>query len=186
MATTSTSGWNFANIWEHQADKFPTEQAQAQGDRVFTWRDFDRRANGIANTLLAAGVHQQDKVAHYLTNCAEYLESMFGMFKAALVPVNTNYRYTEDELAYIWDNSDAVAVIFHGSYADKCAAVRSRVPHVKTWIWVDDGTLPCPDWALSYEEAAESHPSRVMPPWDAAETTCTFSTQAEQPACRRV
>ena len=30
-------------------------------------------------------------------NCPEYLESMFGMYKAGLVPVNTNYRYTDDE-----------------------------------------------------------------------------------------
>ena len=34
----------------------------------------------------------------YLYNCPEYLESMFGLFKAALVPVNTNYRYSDDEL----------------------------------------------------------------------------------------
>ena len=34
---------------------------------------------------------------------------MFGLFKAGLVPVNTNYRYTDDELAYLWDNADAVA-----------------------------------------------------------------------------
>ena len=31
-------------------------------------------------------------------------------FKAGLVPVNTNYRYTDDELVYLWDNADAVAV----------------------------------------------------------------------------
>ena len=157
--------WNFADIWEHQADRYPQSLAQTQGDRTFTWAEFDRRADGIALTLLNAGVAHQDKVAQYMTNCPEYVESMFGLFKAALIPINTNYRYTQDELVYIWDNSDAVAVIFHGSFTDTCDAVRSRVPRVKTWIWVDDATSACPEWAIPYETAAASATERVTGPW---------------------
>ena len=111
------------------------------------------------------GAVQQDKVAHYLYNCPAYLESMFAMFKAALVPVNTNYRYTDDELAYLWDNSDAVAVVFHGTFTERCAAMLDRVPAVRTWIWVDDGTDPCPDWAIDYEVAAAAATARTLPPW---------------------
>ena len=151
-----TAGWNLADIWERNADRFPDAIAQVQGHRTYTWAEFDRRADGIAHTLLHAGARQQDKVAHYLYNCPEYLESMFGMYKAALVPVNTNYRYTDDELAYLWDNSDAVAVVFHGTFTARCAHMRERVPGIRTWIWVDDGTEPCPDWAIDYEVAAAS------------------------------
>ena len=161
----SASGWNLAEIWEHNADRFPDALAQLQGDRSYTWTEFDRRADGIAATLLAAGAQRLDKVAHYLYNCPEYLESMFGMFKAGLVPVNTNYRYTDDELAYLWDNADAVAVVFHGSFTERCATMRARVPRVRTWIWVDDGSGACPDWAVSYETAAVSATGRVVPPW---------------------
>ena len=138
-------------MWELHARRFPDAPAAIHGGETRTWRDFDSRANGIANTLLAAGAKHQDKVAQYMHNCPEYMESMFGLFKVSLVPVNTNYRYTEDELTYLWDNSDSVAVIFHATYTERCAAVRPRVPNVKTWIWVDDGTHPCPDWAVSYD-----------------------------------
>ncbi|MCX6522905.1 MAG: AMP-binding protein [Actinobacteria bacterium] len=162
-------GWNVAEIWERNADRFPGAVAQVCGDRRSTWAEFDRRADGVAATLLAAGVAHQDKVAHYLYNCPEYLESMFGLFKAALVPVNTNYRYSDDELVYLWDNADAVAVIFHGSFTERCAHLRDRVPGVRTWIWVDDGSEPCPDWAIDYEIAATSAiaagTGRVIPPW---------------------
>ena len=51
----------------------------------------------------------------YLYNCPEYLQSTFAAVKVGLVPVNTNYRYGDDELSYLWDNADAVAVVFHGS-----------------------------------------------------------------------
>jgi 3-oxocholest-4-en-26-oate---CoA ligase len=166
--STNPSGWNLADIWERVADRFPEALAQQQGDRSYTWQQFDRRADGIAGALIAAGARRQDKVAHYLYNCPEYLESMFGLFKAALVPVNTNYRYTEDELTYLWGNSDAFAVVFHGTFADRCAAIRHRVPGVRCWLWVDDGSGPCPDWATPYEAAATAAmatPSRVTPPW---------------------
>jgi 3-oxocholest-4-en-26-oate---CoA ligase len=158
-------GWNFADVWEVVADALPDAQAQVQGDRRFTWAETDRRADGVAATFLAAGAQRQDKVAHYLYNCPEFLESMFAMFKAGLVPVNTNYRYGNEELVYLWDNADAVAAVFHGTFAERIAGLRSRVPRIRTWLWVDDGTSPCPEWAVPYEEAAASAGERVAPSW---------------------
>ena len=159
-------GWNFAEIWEVCAERVPDAVALRHGDREITWRDVDRRADGIARTLLDAGAAEQDKVAQYLFNGPEYLEAMFGVFKAGLVPVNTNYRYADDELVYLWDNADAVAVVFHGSFTHRIEGIRSRVPKVRTWLWVDDGEGPCPEWAVPYEEAAgAAGGGRVVPPW---------------------
>ncbi len=159
-------GWNFADVWEVIAEQIPDAPAQVQGERRFTWRQFDERANGVAAALLDAGAAEQDKVAQYLYNGPEYLESMFGVWKAGLAPVNTNYRYADDELVYLWDNADAVAVIFHGSFTGTIERIRDRVPRVRTWLWVDDGAGPCPPWATPYERAATSHhPERTTGPW---------------------
>ncbi len=158
-------GWCFADVWEVVAECIPDEPAQIQGDRVITWRDFDRRADGIAQAMLDSGAQEGDKAAHYLYNCPEFLESMFAMFKIGLAPVNTNYRYADDELVYLWDNADAVAVVFHGCFTDTIERIRDRVPRVKTWLWVDDGSGPCPDWATDYEQAAASATGRTVAPW---------------------
>jgi 3-oxocholest-4-en-26-oate---CoA ligase len=158
-------GWNFADVWEVVAELLPDAPAQIQGDRRVTWSEFDRRADGIGKALLDAGFQRQDKVAQYLYNCPEYLESLFGIFKAGLVPVNTNYRYGDEELVYLWDNADAVAVVFHGTFVERIEAVRDRVPDVKLWLWVDDGSGPCPEWATPYEDAAASATGRAVPPW---------------------
>src|SRR5205823_147266 len=121
---------------------------------------------GVAKALLDAGAQRQDKIAQYLYNGPEYLESTFACMKAGLVPVNTNYRYGDEELAYLWDNADAVAVMFHGTFAERIEAVRTRVPGVKTWLWVDDGSGPCPEWAEPYEDAAKAGGSaHTVPPW---------------------
>ena len=159
-------GWNFADVWEVVAQQVPDAPALVHGERRVAWADFDRRANGIARTLLDRGAQEQDKVAQYLYNGPEYLESMFGTFKAGLAPINTNYRYLDEELVYLWDNGDVVAVVFHGSFADRIEGIRDRVPRVTTWLWVDDDSGPCPEWAIPYEEAAEAGtPEPVAGPW---------------------
>jgi fatty-acyl-CoA synthase len=130
-----------------------------------SWGDFDRGADGVAQFLLDHDVVQQDKVAVYLYNCPEYLQTCFATIKIGLVPVNTNYRYGDEELSYLWSNADAVAVVFHGVFAERIERIRSRVPAVRVWLWVDDGSGPCPDWAVPYEEAAKSATARVAAPW---------------------
>jgi acyl-CoA synthetase (AMP-forming)/AMP-acid ligase II len=157
--------WNFADVWETVAATVPHGASAMHGERCLTWAETERRANGVAAFLLGLGVVHQDKVAHYLYNCPEYMESTFGILKAGLVPVNTNYRYTDDELVYLWQNADAVAVIFHGAFSERIAGLRTRVPLVRTWLWVDDGTDGCPSWATPYDAAAESGAERVSPPW---------------------
>lgn len=157
------SGWNFADQWELIADKFPDAPALIQGDRRISWSEFDQRADALARYLLDAGARHQDKVALYVYNAPEYMEGCFAAYKASLVPVNTNYRYMDDELAYLWDNADAMAVIFHGSFVPRVEAVRSRLPGVKHWIWVDDGSGACPEWAVDYEDIAAKPVDRVTP-----------------------
>ena len=104
-------------------------------------------------------------MAIYLYNCPEYLQTTFAAVKVGLVPVNTNYRYGDDELSYLWENADAIAVVFHGAFADRIEGILDRVPGVKGWLWVDDGSGPCPDWATPYEDAAKSAIARVRAPW---------------------
>jgi 3-oxocholest-4-en-26-oate---CoA ligase len=157
--------WNYADVWETVADVRPEAVAVIQGSRNVDWTEFDSGADGIAQFLLDLGVRQQDKVALYLYNCPEYLQTSFAAMKVGLVPVNTNYRYGDDELSYLWDNADAVAVVFHGAFGERIERILDRVPRVKGWLWVDDGSGPCPDWATPYEDAAKSAVGRVTTPW---------------------
>jgi 3-oxocholest-4-en-26-oate---CoA ligase len=157
--------WNYADVWETVADVQPSSVAVVQGSRTLPWEEFDRGADGIAQFLLDLDVVRQDKVALYLYNSPEYLQTTYAAMKVGLVPVNTNYRYGDDELSYLWDNADAVAVVFHGTFADRIERILDRVPGVKGWLWVDDGAGPCPDWATPYEDAVKSAVERTRAPW---------------------
>ena len=159
------AGWEFATIFETVADRLPDATALRRGATSTTFRDFDRRADGVAAWLLSLGVVEQDRFAQLLFNAPEYLESVFGAYKVGLVPVNTNYRYGVDELAYIWGNAEPAAVVFHGSLRPVVEAVRSRVPSVRGWLFVDDGASDCPDWATPYETVATTPVRRQRAPW---------------------
>jgi 3-oxocholest-4-en-26-oate---CoA ligase len=172
------SNWIFADVWETVADTLADAPALTQGDHTWTWSEFDQRADNLAGWLLEAHVGQQDKVALYLYNCSEYLEATFACFKLGLVPINTNYRYADEELTYLWENADTVAVVFHGAFVERIEGIRSHVPQIRSWLWVDDGSGPCPVWAVPYEPvatgSADSRPGassappstgRVGAPW---------------------
>ena len=74
---------------------------------------------------------------------------MLAAFKLRAVPINVNYRYVEDELRYLLDDADAVAVVFHREFAPKLAAIRASLPKLQTFIAVadddnDDARAPTP------------------------------------------
>jgi acyl-CoA synthetase (AMP-forming)/AMP-acid ligase II len=157
--------WNYANLWESVAAATPDRIAQVQGDRSIKWRDFDRRANALAKAMVEAGLSKQSKVAAYLYNSPEYIETYFAAFKAGLVPFNTNYRYGGDELTYLFDNADAEAVVFHSSFAEMADKVRGRLPKVKVWIAVAEEGHPVPDWAKDYGAIVADGADHFEAPW---------------------
>lgn len=162
-AGSEPAEWTFTEVWETVADVAPDRLALAHGEEDVSWRDFNLRAEGVAAALRDAGMQPQEKVALYLHNSPAYMESVFAALKARLVPVNTNYRYTGDELVQLWTDADATAVIFHGAFAAQADAVRTRCPGIRHWLFVDDGKSACPSWARPYEAAAQSVTTAIMP-----------------------
>jgi acyl-CoA synthetase (AMP-forming)/AMP-acid ligase II len=156
----NVSNWNFADVWEAIASLQPDLPALVRGESVTSWQEFERRSEGLASVLLAAGLARQTSVACYLHNSAEYMETLFACFKASLVPVNTNYRYVSDELRYLWTDADVEAVVFHGAFSDRIEELRGSVPSILLWLWVDDGSGTCPNWAVPYEAAISAAPAK--------------------------
>jgi acyl-CoA synthetase (AMP-forming)/AMP-acid ligase II len=133
--------WNLADVFELVADTVPDRLALAHGATGPTrsWAELDRRANALARHL-ARRHHPGDKLAIYCHNRPEYLETFFAALKVRLVPVNVNYRYREQELAYLFENSDSTVVVYEAAFAGAVAKLRDRLPLVREWIEIDDGS----------------------------------------------
>ncbi|HEY6697526.1 MAG TPA: AMP-binding protein [Acidimicrobiales bacterium] len=147
-----------ATVFEAVADALPTAPALAQGERVITWRQMDDRAARLAAALTDSGLTPQSTVAIDLYNCNEWMESFFAALKARLVPVSINYRYLDDELAYLFENCDAEALVFHASLGERVVRVARGLPGIKLLVQVDDlGGADTPPGVLDYEQIATTH-----------------------------
>jgi fatty-acyl-CoA synthase len=147
---------NLASAWEAIADEVGDSTAVSVAGRHYSWTDFDDRAARLAGTMLEHGLGPDSKVALYLYNGNEYPEAQYAAFKVRGIPANVNYRYAGDELAYILENSDAEAIFFDHTLADRLEAVRDRCPMLRLAVQVGGGEVP--DWALGYEEAVSADP----------------------------
>jgi acyl-CoA synthetase (AMP-forming)/AMP-acid ligase II len=159
--------FNLADLWERVVDTVPDHLALVHRDRRLTFGTVEERANRLAHVLAGRGVAAGDHVAVYCYNGTEYLETMLAAFKLRAVPINVNYRYAEAELQYLLDDADAVAVVFHREFAPKLVAIRERLPRLRTFVAVDDGsgTPTTALDALDYEAALGiADPSRSYPP----------------------
>jgi 3-oxocholest-4-en-26-oate---CoA ligase len=148
---------HFANVWQAIADKVPDRTALVHGHRQLTWREYDDRAARLARSFLDHGLGPDSKVALYLYNGPEYVLAQYAAFKIRGVPVNVNYRYTDNELLYLLDNSDAEVLVYHSSLADRVERVRGRAPKLRATIEVDDGG-PHLDGSLRFDEVIADTP----------------------------
>ncbi len=159
-------GYNIADLFEHAVDAVPDRTALVVGDRRFTFAQLDGRANRLAHHLAGAGVGAGDHVGVYAQNCAEWTEAMLAAFKVRAVPINVNFRYVADELAYLFDNADLVALVHAREYGPRVAEVADRAPKLRHLVSVDDGSgVALADGAVDYEQAlASTSPERDFPP----------------------
>ena len=150
--------FHFATAWERIADTIPEQPAIICGSQTRTWREYDDRAARFASVLEHVGLGPGAKVGIYLHNSNEYLEAQYGIFKIRGCPINVNYRYKADELVYLLDNSDAEAVVYQACYAMRIWEIRERLPNVKLWVQVDDGTEALLHDAVDFERSLRDHP----------------------------
>ncbi|WP_426571955.1 acyl-CoA synthetase [Aquihabitans sp. McL0605] len=148
-------GFNIADLFERAVDAVPDRMALVCGERRLTYREMDDEADQLANHLLAEGFGHGDHIGIYGQNTAEWLIAMVAVFKIRAVPININFRYVEDELAYLFDNADLVALVHDREYIPRIAAVTAKVPGLRHFIMIDDGSDadPAEIGAISWSDA---------------------------------
>ncbi len=147
---------NIATAWEAISDQIGDLTAISTSENSESWEEFEKRSASLAKTFSEKGLKRDSKVAFYCYNGPEYLEGQFAAFKIRAIPANVNYRYLDEELAYILNNADAEAVLFDSSLTERVDSVRSRCPKLKVFVRIGEGSSE--DWITDYEEAVNNDP----------------------------
>ena len=163
----ATPHFNFADLFELAADRVPDRLALVDARRQVTYRELEERTNRLAHTLTAMGVQAGDHVGIFATNCIEWVEALFAIYKIRASAVNINYRYVEEELRYLFANSDVVACIYQREFGPLIAAARAAQPRLQHFVRIEWDCAAADDSALApveFEAAiASGSPARDFP-----------------------
>lgn len=128
--------FNLADLFEVVATAVPQRTALACGDQRLSFAELDRRATQLAAGLRQRGIGRGQRVGLQLYNSAAYVESFLACCKIGAAPVNVNYRYSADELAYLFGSLDLDGLVFGADFSATVAAVAPRVPTLKRLLQV--------------------------------------------------
>jgi 3-oxocholest-4-en-26-oate---CoA ligase len=151
------SGWNLADLWDTVADAQPEAPAITWGDCTISWREFRRRAEALGAHLRSVTSGPGSRVGLYLRNRPEYLETLYACLGARLVPVNTNYRYTGEELSYVWTDADVEVVVLEPDFVPVADAIRAGLPTTLRWLCSGDSDA-VPGWCTPYPTLVAAPP----------------------------
>ncbi|MFD5718918.1 acyl-CoA synthetase [Streptomyces sp. NPDC127036] len=167
--------YNLADLFESVVDVVPDREALVYVDhpgtgaeRRLTYAELDAAANRLAHHLIDSGIRPGEHLGLHLYNGVEYLQTVLACLKARVVPVNVNYRYVEEELAYLYQDADLVALVFDAEFTDRVAAARPRAARLRHLVRVGapaggpDGAST-PDVVEFAAAAAAGSPERGFP-----------------------
>lgn len=147
--------YNLADLFEYAVDSFSNREYIVAADKRRTYAEVEARANQLAHHLLEQGVKPGDHVGIYACNCVEWAETLWAILKIRAVFININYRYVEEELDYLFDNADLVALIYQREFTDRVTNVLPSVPALTHTIVINDGSetsIDCSD-SIEFESA---------------------------------
>ncbi|MFF7215428.1 acyl-CoA synthetase [Streptomyces sp. NPDC008238] len=166
--------YNLADLFESVADTVPGREALVHLDhpgtgaeRRLTYAQLDAAANRLAHHLAAQGIAPGKHVGLHLLNGVEYLQTAPACMKIRAVPVNVNYRYVADELAYLYRDADLTALVFDAGFTGRVAAALPRTERLRHLIRVGAAPPDAPEPAVApvgfAEAEASGSPERDFP-----------------------
>jgi acyl-CoA synthetase (AMP-forming)/AMP-acid ligase II len=156
--------FNIADLIEHTIDLVPDRTAVVCGDKRVTYAQLEERSNRLAHHLATNGIGREGMVGIYSQNAIEFIETMLACYKLRAVPININYRYTVEELRYIFDNADITVLVHQRQFAPLVAQAKPDCPLLQHLIVIEDGS-DAPYEGVEYESALrDSSPERDFEP----------------------
>src|SRR6266446_10070894 len=119
---------NIGSLLPRHARYRPNHPAIVFQNKRFTFREFNRRVNRVANALLDLGLSKGDKIATILPNCLELLEVYWAVAKigAVVVPLSTLTR--GKGLVNLLRDADVTTVITNRDFVDEVDAIKPDLP----------------------------------------------------------
>lgn len=132
------------------------------GDVRLTYGEYGKRCDRLSNALATLGVNRGDRVAWLGYNSHELLTAYYGVVQMGAVLLPLNIRLTPQEIAFILNDSESVALFYNRDFLPIVEAIRSQTPTVKYFIPLEAGAGD----AENYETLIQAARADFTPPDD--------------------
>lgn len=106
--------------------------------KEITWKNFDERANRMANALMDRGIGRGDKVILWMMNSINWLEIYFGIIRTGAWAVPLNFRFTSRDFEYCAGIAEAKAMIYGEEFKERVEAVHHSLTTIQHHILVGE------------------------------------------------
>ncbi len=106
--------------------------------KEITWKEFDERANRVANALIDRGIKKGDVVIHLMMNSLNWLEAYFGILKAGAIAAPLNFRFIARQIKYCIDIAEPKIMILDQDFTDRVAEIRKDLKTIKHYFFVGE------------------------------------------------
>ena len=174
---TYSSPATLTEMLDERVQRHPDRLALSFKDRRWSYGEFQRESDRVANGLLRLGVQKGDRIAFVLPNCAEFLFAVFAVTKIGAVFVPLNPQYTAEEAEYVLRHSEASIVLTSPELLPLIDAVREKLPDLKRVVVTGASEFAgAQSWDKFLSGVAEGAPPSRVDPEDLASITYTSGT----------
>ena len=145
------------------AELYPDKTAVVDGERRYSYREFQERVNRLAHALLGLGIGKGDRVCILSPNSHFFLESFFGTAQIGAILVPLNYRLVRQDHEYIIGHAGVQTVLADAEFTGVVDEIRPKLATVEHFIVAADGGEP-PDGWLDWEALIAAAASTPTPP----------------------
>ncbi len=154
------------DIFDEHIEKRPNHTALICEDNTRSWKEFDERANQVANALLELGIEREQKVgvSTLFDRSIEFMETFYGAMKLAAIPFYLNHRFTGKEAKYVIENADTSFLFLEDKLLPTLKEVKGELENIEEFVVIGEEEN-VPDGMIHFEELVSKQP-KTPPSFD--------------------
>ncbi len=144
----------------HWSKIFPEKPAviHSQTGEQLSYRELDQRSNQLAQLMWSLGLRKGDHISIFLENDIRYFEVIWAALRSGLYLTTVNRYLSDEEAAYIINNSESQLVVSSDYLADVARKLPAQCPSVKKWLMTGMPEAPFEN----YEDSLNYFPATML------------------------
>ncbi len=133
----------------HWSKIFPNKPAvvHASSGESITYQQLDDRSNQLAQLMWQQGLRKGDHISIFMENNLAFFEVIWAALRSGLYLSTVNQYLTDEEAAYIVDNSESKVVVTSNQLSKVAIELPALCPGVQRWLMVDGAVEGYEDYA---------------------------------------